>query len=410
MFYEPTKDRSPLTPELSRLGLICVIFFTVSGGAYGLEPLVGSLNPGWAVMLIILTPLFWCLPIAWMVSELSSALPLEGGYYIWVREGLGDFWGFQEGWWMLCYTVIDMAIYPVLFVDYLAYFYPWLSLSAAQVPSSWRIYLSRWLIALAVIATGFVANWRGIRIVGRSSTLTLVLVLSPFALLVLLGLHHWGMVQAAFHHIKTGLAQKHQGHLLALGVATVLWNYSGWDNISTFAAEVKQAGRNYPFALAVAQGLILAAYVLPVVAGIGASTSPAIWSESAGWPAIARLMAGNWLAIAVATMGMVSALPFTKLVVIDILLYSAELFLEFLALMALRIKKPEMQRPFRVPGGWPGLIFVTISPMALALVVAAASMRGARADLYQMVIVPVVIASGIIVYFCRRNAFRYKEQ
>jgi amino acid transporter len=464
MFYEPTKDRSPLTPELSRLGLICVIFFTVSGGAYGLEPLVGSLNPGWAVMLIILTPLFWCLPIAWMVSELSSALPLEGGYYIWVREGLGDFWGFQEGWWTLCYTVIDMAIYPVLFVDYLAYFYPWLSLSAAQGPSSWRIYLSRWLIALAVIATGFVANWRGIRIVGRSSTLTLVLVLSPFALLVLLGLHHWGMVQAAFQHIKTGLAQKHQGHLLALGVATVLWNYSGWDNISTFAAEVKQAGRNYPFALAVAQGLILAAYVLPVVAGIGASTSPALWSESAGWPAIARLMAGNWLAIAVATMGvvsawsmfnsqllyvsripyamacdgwlpsplmriskatgvpinalalacivsgMVAALPFTKLVVIDILLYSAELFLEFLALMALRIKEPEMQRPFRVPGGWPGLIFVTISPMALALVVAAASMRGARADLYQMVIVPVVIASGIIVYFCRRNAFRYKEQ
>ncbi len=463
MFYEPAKDRASLTPELSRLGLICVIFFTVSGGAYGLEPLVGSLNPGWAVMLIILTPLFWCLPIAWMVSELSSALPLEGGYYVWVREGLGDFWGFQEGWWTLCYTVIDMAIYPVLFVDYLAYFYPSLSLSA-QGSSLWRIYLLRWLIALAVVATGFLANWRGIRIVGRSSTLTLALVLSPFALMVLVGFHHWGMVLTAFHNIKTGLAERHQGHLLALGVATVLWNYSGWDNISTFAAEVKQARRSYPFALAVAQVLILAAYVLPVVAGVEVTSSPRLWSESAGWPAIARLMAGNWLAIAVATMGvvsawsmfnsqllyvsrlpyamardgwlpaplmriskptgvpvnalalacfvsaMVAALPFTKLVVIDILLYSAELFLEFLALMALRIKKPGMERPFRVPGGWPGLILVTVSPMALALVVAAASMRGARADLYQMVIIPVVVASGIIVYFCRRNALRSNEQ
>jgi amino acid transporter len=463
MFYEPEKDRSPLTPELSRLGLICVIFFTVSGGAYGLEPLVGSLNPGWAVILIILTPLFWCLPIAWMVSELSSALPLEGGYYVWVREGLGDFWGFQEGWWTLCYTVIDMAIYPVLFVDYLAYFYPSLSLSA-QGPSLWRIHLLRWLIALAVIATGFLANWRGIRIVGRSSILTLALVLSPFVLLVLLGFHHWSMVQTAFHNIKAGLAERHQGHLLALGVATVLWNYSGWDNISTFAAEVKQARGSYPFALAVAQVLILAAYVLPVMAGVEVSSSPRLWSESAGWPAIARLMAGNWLAIAVATMGvvsawsmfnsqllyvsrlpyamardgwlpspltriskptgvpinalalacivsgMVAALPFTKLVVIDILLYSAELFLEFLALMALRIKEPEMERPFRVPGGWPGLILVTVSPMALALVVAAASMQGARADLYQLVIVPVVVASGIVIYFCRRNVLHCNEQ
>src|SRR5579872_3292049 len=97
MFYEPTKDRSPLTPELSRLGLICVIFFTVSGGAYGLEPLVGSLNPGWAVMLIILTPLFWCLPIAWMVSELSSALPLEGGYTSGFVKVWETFGGFRRG-------------------------------------------------------------------------------------------------------------------------------------------------------------------------------------------------------------------------------------------------------------------------------------------------------------------------
>src|SRR4051794_18465569 len=96
-----------------RLGLpalVCVTFFTVSGGAYGLEPLVAAVGPRWAVVLILVTPLLWALPVALMVAELSSAMPEEGGYYVWVREGLGEFWGVQEGWWTLCYTAVDLAI------------------------------------------------------------------------------------------------------------------------------------------------------------------------------------------------------------------------------------------------------------------------------------------------------------
>jgi len=94
----PSGRSAPLTKQIGYLPLVAVIFFTVSGGAYGLEPLVGSLDAGWAMALIVLTPLFWALPIALMVGELASALPEEGGYYVWVRKALGDFWGFQEGW------------------------------------------------------------------------------------------------------------------------------------------------------------------------------------------------------------------------------------------------------------------------------------------------------------------------
>ena len=103
--------------RLGYIGLASVLFFTVSGGPYGLEPLVAALNPGWAVVLIVATPIFWGLPIALMVAELSSALPDEGGYYVWVRRTLGPFWGVQEGWWSICAIAVDMALYPVLFVD-----------------------------------------------------------------------------------------------------------------------------------------------------------------------------------------------------------------------------------------------------------------------------------------------------
>jgi amino acid transporter len=52
-------------------------------------------------------------------------------------------------------------------------------------------------------------------------------------------------------------------------------------------------------------------------------------------------------------------------VTIDILLYGASLGLEFLALIYLRVREPELHRPFRVPGGMFGAIAVGIAPMLL---------------------------------------------
>src|SRR5437773_11361367 len=88
-----------LRRQLRLLPLVMVFFFTVAGGAYGLEPLVSASGPGVALALIILTPLIWSVPAALMVAELSSAIPAEGGYYAWVKRGLGPFWGFLEAWW-----------------------------------------------------------------------------------------------------------------------------------------------------------------------------------------------------------------------------------------------------------------------------------------------------------------------
>jgi amino acid transporter len=449
-------ESSPITPQLSRLGLICVIFFTVAGGPYGLEPLVGSLDAGWAIALILVVPLLWSLPIAWMVSELSSAIPEEGGYYVWVRRGLGEYWGFQEGWWTLCYTAVDMALYPVLFVDYLAYFYPRLSLSGAGDQIG-QAFLARWFVVLGVIAAGFIVNWLGIRVVGRSSVLTMALVLAPFGVLAVLALDRAGRIAASSAAVAAGLRHAPNSHLLALGLATVLWNYSGWDNVSTFAGEVKTAPRSYPFALGAAQVVIVASYALPVLAGVAFTTSRSVWNESAGWPQIARLIGGPMWGIIVAAMalvaawsmfnsqllyisrlpyamaregwfprlftskskrsgvplvslaaacvvaGLIAAFPFTQLVVLDILLYSVELFLEFLALIALRKSSPNLERPFRVPGGWGGTIAVTVLPMSFAVVVAAATFDGKGPELYQMAVIPAVILSGTLIYFWKRR-------
>ena len=116
----PTAATLAPAKPLGLLSLVATLFFVVSGGPYGLEEIVsghGYLN---TLILLLVVPLIWSVPSALMVGELASVLPHEGGYYTWVRRALGPFWGMQEAWLMVAFSLFDMAIYPTLLVTYLA--------------------------------------------------------------------------------------------------------------------------------------------------------------------------------------------------------------------------------------------------------------------------------------------------
>jgi amino acid transporter len=74
-----------------------------------------------------------------------------------------------------------------------------------------------------------------------------------------------------------------------------------------------------------------------------------------------------WVAIVALAIGwaMCLGLGFARLVTIDILLYGFSLMLEFMALAVLRVREPDLPRPFRVPGGLFGAIALGIPPMLL---------------------------------------------
>ena len=163
-----------------RLGpLVAVMFFTVSGGPFGLEGLVGSVGPGVAVLLLVATPLVYSVPEALLIGELASMLPVEGGYYQWVKRAFGRFWGFWNGWLSWAYSLIDMAIYPVLLLQYLHFFLPGLG------P------LDGWLLALALIWGATWLNLRGSPVVGTASGWFVALVLVPFGVLAAVALARW---------------------------------------------------------------------------------------------------------------------------------------------------------------------------------------------------------------------------
>src|SRR2546426_5225401 len=219
-------------------------------------------------------------------------LPVEGGYYQWVKRAFGRFWGFWNGWLSWTYSLLDMAIYPVLFIQYLRFFAPGLS------------QLEAWLVALALIWGATWLNLRGTLAVGRASGWFVATVLLPFGVLVAMTIVRW-MGQSATPFPVTPFHAAGSSFLgaLGLGVSQSIWNYSGWDNASTIGGEIEHATATYPRALARTLPLVTVVYLLSVIPAL-ALTPWAAWTDGA-WPGLAARVAGPWLGgwLAVAGVG-----------------------------------------------------------------------------------------------------------
>jgi amino acid transporter len=263
-----------------------------------------TVGPGWAVVFIVVSPLIWSLPIALMVAELATRMPEEGGYYIWVRETLGPFWAVQEAWWTMAYSAGLLAGFPVLLVGYISYFIPDLTPNTNTLHSGFLMF-GRWLVAVIFIASTAAVNLRGARDVGRSSKYSAAFVLGAFVVMVLTSLVRGPAPSTVVGIVSHDLMATTPGALL-LGLSIISFNFSGWDNVSTYAAEVDRPQRNYPLAIAGALVAMVLCYLLPLLAGLSVTTDSAYWNTDAGWPVISRLIGDPWLGGLVAAAGITS--------------------------------------------------------------------------------------------------------
>src|SRR4051794_1930718 len=204
------------------LSLVFILFFCTSGGPYTTENLIHSVGPGLGLLILIIVPLIWSLPEVLIVGELASMLPEEGGYYRWVDRAFGRFWAFQNGWLTWMYSLVDMAIYPVLFNQYLRYFLPGFDQRF------------EWLVSLAVIWGATWINLRGAVRVGSASVIAGSFVMLGFVAMSILAIRN--ITHIPWHPFASN--QNHGFTGLAVGISIALWNYIGWDNASTVQGEV----------------------------------------------------------------------------------------------------------------------------------------------------------------------------
>jgi len=418
--------------------LVAATFFMVSGGTYGTEDIVHGAGYGRAMLILLLTPILWSLPTAFMIGELSSALPAEGGYYAWVRRAMGNFWGFQEAWLSLVASIFDMAIYPTLFVVYMTRMFPWFQEGHRGV-----------MVGVAVVVTCAILNIAGVKVVSTTSLWLFFALSAPFLVIVGLAPFKIGALANAVTKPTTSTVDIIGGLLIAM------WNYMGWDNASTIALEVERPQHTYPRAMIAAVIVVSLSYILPVLA-VNITGVPAAAFETGSWADLAGLMAGNWLRVVLVLGGMMcgfgmfnalvmsySRLPlamaqdgmlpgvfgklqqksrapwvailalamgwamclglgFARLVTLDILLYGASLLLEFVALAVLRFREPDLPRPFKVPGGLFGAIAIGIPPV---LLLAFSVIRSEHEQIWNMssfAFGMILIAAGFVAYLINR--------
>ena len=176
----PVVEDRTIQKTLTLSAIVGIIFFTVSGGPFGLEDTIGGAGPGVGLLLILLTPLIWGLPVALMSAELGTAIPAQGGYYVWVKKALGPLGGFTVGSWAWMATWFDMALYPVLFVSYLSFFFPIFGETGDPLIRKSLMVLMIWILA--------VWNMRGSKSVGGSTQILGIILLIPFIGIILIAL------------------------------------------------------------------------------------------------------------------------------------------------------------------------------------------------------------------------------
>ena len=321
-----------------------------------------------------------------------------------------------------------------MFVQYLSFFFPEAQLY--KIP-----------ICLVIIWISAGINILGIVPVGRTSIVLSILVIVPF-----LVLFTWSLIQ---HHGQIVIPKPSFEHssfsAISLGIYTVMWNFIGWDNVTTYAEEVSKPVRSYLFSIFLAFMAVFGIYFIAILIAINSGIAPKTLTEE-GFPSAAVLIGGNVLGTVVAFGGMASALglfsavllsvsripevmsedkllpsklkalhpkykspfvsiiccaivvsgmvfwSFGELLIIDITLYGAALLLEYIALIRLRKTASEEHRPFKIPLKIPGLVLMALLPFSVYFIAMIGSFLNSEKALLAAVFAMALLFSSELVW------------
>ncbi len=443
--------------------LAFMIYGAACAGAFGLEDMISSAGPGIAIITLAIMPFLFSIPVSFAVGELTTMLPVEGGQYRWSRMAFGDFLGFQAGWWAWMTGVVTNGIFAVLFADYVEYWLPAIkNYHLAALLQQWAPTFAlptlvqnlfanlsvHWLICLGLIWFMHFLNIRGIQVVGNTAILLSIILLIPFAIMLVLGVAKWQ--HSPFVPLLAPDKNLVSGFGSALTIA--IWLYSGYDKLSAAAEEVENPRRVFPPALFFAAALSMLSYVLPTVAGLAALGN---WQEWAGayFSIAAASIGGAWLGHAMTfgalcsnalllnvtmlaasrypltlaedgflprflaklhprfgtpaqslfwgsmTYSLLALFDFTQLTIIYSWFLMSSYILLYANVWVMRRTHAEMQRPFKIPFGKPGLFLAMLPTCVMALVAMGSTVfEDGAFSRRQFVIGVLSLLSGPVVY------------
>lgn len=243
----------------------------MGGGVFVLLGLATA-EAGPAVLLSLFLNGFITIPTLLVYAELGSASDDAGGGYLWVKQGLGQPFGFLGGWLSWFSHVIACALYSIAsaaFIMVLLGFAGWL-------PEGGITELRP--LALSLAALFIFLNFVGVKIGIKTENVinTLVLV----AVLVFIGAGLWKVSQdqdlvrsnfSPFWPSGSGV-QNLSSVFLAMGITFIA--FEGYEIISQTSEEIQDPKRNIPKAIWASFLIAWGVMLLVTFIAIGATRNP----------------------------------------------------------------------------------------------------------------------------------------
>ena len=231
-----------------------IIGQVIGSGIFINIPIVAAIagNSWIAVFIWFLGGLLW-LPQIFILAEMGTAYPDQGGPYHFIHKAGSPFLAFIYTWTaFLTSDTPTLTIIGLLAADALSFFFPELGLG---------IYAK--IFAAVLIAIFTVLQYRSVKSGGNVQVVLTFAKLFPLLAVVVIGFFFIGdgnlYVESLF---RTNENQPISLSIITAGVAATIWAYAGFLNILYTSGEVKNPTKNLPKALIGSVLFVMGAYVL----------------------------------------------------------------------------------------------------------------------------------------------------
>ena len=183
------------------------------------------------------------------VAELGAAMPKAGGQYVFLNEAYGPVWGYLYGWSaVVVINTASMAAVGVAFAEYLKFFYTISDLAVKEIAIFSIILLT--IINIVDVKSG-----------ARFQNVFTFAKLGAILGVILLGLFLEGGSTQNFSPLFTDRPPLSLIGPLGLAMVAVLWTFDGWIFVTYVAGEVKNPERNIPLSLIFCMVIVVSVYI-----------------------------------------------------------------------------------------------------------------------------------------------------
>ena len=183
-------------------------------------------------------------------AELGAAMPSAGCQYVYLNEAYGPVWGYLYGWSAVAViNTASIAAVGVAFSEYLRFFFPITDISIKG-------------IAVATIVLLTIINILDVKSGARFQNLFTISKLGAIFGIIILGLVMEGGSNQNLSPFFSDQSFTELVGPLGLAMVSVLWTFDGWIFITYVAGEVKNPGRNIPLSLIFCMLIVVSIYLL----------------------------------------------------------------------------------------------------------------------------------------------------